>query len=177
LGYSIITENYWLLLIPASFFCVVIYFTLIIRRDAAYVPTPENIVRRMLELTEVKPGETVYDLGSGDGRILIIAAREFGAKAVGIEIDRGLVTTSLKRIKEEKLEDRVQIIRGDFFVADLRNADVVTLYLRQDTNDKLAKKLKNELRPGARVASYTFVMSDWIPAKIDKEAKVYVYTI
>ncbi len=153
------------------------YLTVITRRDAAYVPTPEPIIRRMLEMAEVKPGETLYDLGSGDGRIVVIAARDFGARAIGIEIDQGLVSLSRRNIEAQNLKDNATIVKGDFYNASLRDADVVTLYLRQNTNDRLGAKFKKELRPGARVVSYTFVMTGWNPTKVDNESHIYVYTI
>jgi len=177
LVYSVLSANYWLLLIPTLFFGLVLYLTVFIRRDAAYVPTPEPIIKRMLELAEVKLGETLYDLGSGDGRILIVAARDFGAKAIGIEIDRRLVATSLQRLRAEKLEEKVKVTEGNFFTTNIGDADVVTLYLRQDTNNRLGAKFKRELKPGTRIVSYTFHITGWTPTKVDEKTPIYLYTV
>lgn len=177
LVYSVLSANYWLLLVPAFFFSLVLYLTVFIRRDAAFVPTPLPIVKKMLELAEVKPGETLYDLGSGDGRILIVAARDFGAKAIGVEIDRRLIATSLKRLQVERLEEKVKVMEGNFFTTDIGDADVVTLYLRQDTNNRLGEKFKRELRPGTRIVSYVFHIAGWTPTKADKASHIYLYTV
>jgi len=148
-----------------------------------FVPTPEGVVRRMLELAEVKPGELVYDLGCGDGRILIIAASEFGARAVGIEIRRDLVEKCVKRVKELGLEDRVTIIHGNFFDIDISDADVVTLYLLTSVNERLRPKLERELRPGARVVSHDFEVIGWKPVKVEeikegwRSHKIYLYVV
>ncbi len=148
-----------------------------------FVPTPEGVVRRMLELAEVKPGELVYDLGCGDGRILIIAASEFGARAVGIEIRRDLVEKCVKRVKELGLEDRVTIIHGNFFDIDISDADVVTLYLLTSVNERLRPKLERELRPGARVVSHDFEVVGWKPIKVEeikegwRSHKIYLYVV
>ncbi len=131
-----------------------------------FVATPESVARYMLKLAEVKPGEIVYDLGSGDGRILIIAALEFGAKAVGIEIRKDLVEKSRRKVKELGLENRVKIIHGDFFEVDISEADVVTLYLLTSVNEKLRPKLEKELKPGARVVSHDFEIPGWKPIKV-----------
>lgn len=176
--YFIITTNYQLLLIHASFFgalvLIIFYST---SRSAPYVPTPEPIIKKMLTLAEIKPGEIVYDLGSGDGRILITAARDFGAKAVGIESNHSNVIASKQRVHAENLDYRVRIEESDFFQTSISDADVITLYLRQNTNDKLGEKFRRELRPGCRIVSYTFILTEWIPTKIDKENHIYLYTV
>lgn len=177
-AYLIITANYQLLLIHSTFLGLLIFLIVYATaQDAPYVPTPEPTIKKMLELAEVKPGETVYDLGSGDGRILIVAARDFGARAVGIEISHSNFSTSLERIKTEKLQDRIGVEEGNLFKADISGADVVTLYLRQNTNDKLSLKLKKELKPGSRVVSRTFTIKGWMPSRIDKENQIYLYKI
>ncbi len=179
--YAFVSGSYLLLAIPAVFFGFVVYTTVIARKDAAFVPTPELVVRQMLEMAELKPGETLYDLGSGDGRVVRTAARDFGAKAIGIELDRGLTSNSTRQIKTENLEEKARIMEGNFFETDLSAADVVTLYLRQDTNDRLSAKFKKELRPGTRVVSYTFVMTGWNPTKVENgrsaHSRVYLYTM
>jgi predicted RNA methylase len=112
-------------------------------------------VRKMLIMANIKSGELVYDLGCGDGRVLITAAREFDARAVGIEIDPLRYIWSQARITLLGLRERVQVFYGDFFHQDLSKADIVTCYLLQSTNDKLIEKLNKELRLGARVISNT----------------------
>jgi len=179
--YAFVSGSYLLLAIPAAFFGIVVYLTVIARKDAAYVPTPEPVVKQMLEMAGLKPGETLYDLGSGDGRIVRTAARDFGANAIGIEMDKGLISNSMRHIKAENLEEKVKIIEGNFFGTDLSAADVVTLYLRQDTNDRLVSKFKKELKPGTRIVSYTFVMTGWKPTRVENglfaHSRVYLYTM
>ncbi len=149
--------------------------------DVPFVSTPEPVVRRMLKLARVKPGETVYDLGAGDGRILFIAAQEFGAKAVGIEIRPHLVYEIERKIKEKRLEGRVRIIHGNFFEVDISEADVVTLYLLTSVNKKLKPKLQRELKPGTRIVSHDFEIPGWSPVKVEvipdvwTTHKIYLY--
>ncbi|NPB01229.1 MAG: class I SAM-dependent methyltransferase, partial [Crenarchaeota archaeon] len=131
--------------------------------DVPFVPSPEVVIRRMLQLADVRENEVVYDLGCGDGRVLIIAAKEFGARAVGIEIRRDLYEQCLKRIKDLGLEDRVKVYHGNFFEYDLSDADVVTLYLLTSVNERLRPKLERELRPGTRVVSHDFEVPGWRP--------------
>ncbi len=151
--------------------------------DAPFVPSPEVVVRRMLQLAEVKPGEVVYDLGCGDGRVLIIAAREFGARAVGIEIRKDLYEQCIKKIKELGLEDRVKVIHGNFFEVDISEADVVFLYLLTSVNERLRPKLEKELKPGARVVSHDFEVLGWKPVKVEdlyeewRSHRIYLYVI
>lgn len=132
-----------------------------------YVPTPYPVVRAMLKLAEVGPEDTVYDLGCGDGRILIVATKEFNVKkAVGIELDRERYKLALERIKEERLEERVRVIHGDFFEVDIREATVVTLFLLTSVNEMLKPKLERELRNGARIVSHEFRIPGWRPEKV-----------
>ncbi len=145
--------------------------------DAPWVPTSKKQIRKMLNFAELKPNEILYDLGSGDGRILIIAATEFNAKAVGIELNAILVAYSNFRIFLERLQDKVHVKWGNIFLRDISEADVVTMYLLQQTNNKMMKKLKEELKPGARVVSYVFTFPDWEPTKTDKESKLNLYTV
>ena len=134
---------------------------------APFVPSPPEVVERMLKLAEVKPSDTVYDLGCGDGRIVIMAAQKFGAKAVGVELDDELFQKTSERVKELKLQDDVKIIHGDLMEVDLSPATVVTLYLLPDSNDKVRPNLEKYLKKGARVVSHDFEMRGWKPAKTE----------
>jgi len=137
--------------------------------DIHYVPTPEEVVEAMLQLADVGPDDVVYDLGSGDGRIPIAAARRFGARGVGIELDPKLVAQATRNAQEAGVPDRVRFIEGDIFEADLSPATVVTLYLLTSINERLRPKLLKELRPGTRIVSHQFRMGDWNP---DRETVV-----
>jgi len=129
-----------------------------------YVPTPETVVMGMLELANVGRDDIVYDLGSGDGRLVITAAQKFGAKrGVGIEINPGLVNQSNENARQAGVSDRVRFIQQDLFQADFREASVVTLYLLPKINLELRPKLLSELKPGSRVVSHAFSMGDWKP--------------
>ena len=130
---------------------------------APFDPTPQEIVDRMLTLAGVKNGDRLYDLGSGDGRVLIAAAKKYGVRAVGFEVDAGLVKLANEKIKQEKLEQLVEVRHQDFMTAELSSATVVTLYLSHDGNHALKPILLRQLQPGARVVSYTFDMGDWPP--------------
>ena len=132
-------------------------------QDVRYEPTPMPVVRAMLELADVGPQDLVYDLGSGDGRIPITAASEFGARGVGIEIDPALVTQAQAKAREAGVEDRVEFRLGDMYAADLRSATVVTLFLHPQPNLTLRPKLRSELPAGSRVVSYVWDMADWTP--------------
>ncbi len=129
------------------------------------VRTPLVVVNEMLTLASVSAGDVVYDLGSGDGRILIAAAQDRGARGVGYEIDPALVAESTDRARRLGLADRVSFLKQDLFEADLRPATVVTLYLSPELNRRLRPKLLSELRPGSRIVSHSFDMGDWMPAR------------
>ena len=144
-------------------------------RGAPWVPTPLSMVRRMLTMAEVGPDDLVYDLGCGDGRTIVTAARHYGARAVGIEIDPLRYLWCQMRITLLGLRGRVRVVYGDFFAQDLSDADVVTCYLLQSTNRKLEGKLKQELAPSARVVSNTFTFPGLCLLGQDDHAKVYVY--
>ncbi|MGH7827134.1 MAG: SAM-dependent methyltransferase [Candidatus Binatia bacterium] len=130
---------------------------------APFDPTPREVVERMLALAGVRQGDVVYDLGSGDGRVVITAAKKYGVKAVGFEIDPGLVKLARENARKAGVEDLVEIRQQDFMSADLSPATIVTLYLSQDGNEAVKPLLLNQLKPGARVVSYTFDMGDWTP--------------
>jgi SAM-dependent methyltransferase len=133
--------------------------------DVPYAPTPRTVVVEMLKLANVTADDVVYDLGSGDGRIVIMAAEEFGARGVGVELDRGLVAKARKSARDAGVGGRVRFLRQDLFKTNLREATVVTLFLYPDVNLRLRPKLLRELRPGTRVVSHAFDMGDWEPTK------------
>lgn len=131
-----------------------------------YEPTPMPVVRALLELAEVGPQDMVYDLGSGDGRIPITAAKEFGARGVGVEIDPALVTQSRANARAAGVEDRVEFRLGDMYAVDVRPATVVTLFLNPGPNLKLREKLRSDLPAGSRVVSYVWDMGSWKPSDV-----------
>ena len=133
--------------------------------DVPFVPTPRPIVRRMLSLAETKPGDRLVDLGAGDGRIVIAAANEFGAKALGVELhpDRYAII----RNSVPSLKPNLEVLRQNFFKTDLSNADVVTMYLLPSVNEALRKKLERELHSGARVVTHDFSIPDWTPSRVE----------
>jgi SAM-dependent methyltransferase len=146
-------------------------------KGAPYVATPRRTARRMLELAEVSPEDVVYDLGSGDGRLLWLAVQKFGARAVGIEIDPLRYAWTKLLIRFKGLQGQVEVIRADFFGVDLSAASVVTAYLLRDTNRKLMAKLEQELPAGARVVSRKYIFPDWNLIHEDPVEELYVYRI
>ena len=129
------------------------------------VRTPLVVVNEMLRLANVNADDVVYDLGSGDGRIVIAAARDRGARGVGFEIDPALVAQATARARRLGLADRLSFHQQDLFQADLRPATVVTLYLGMDLNRRIRPKLLSELRPGTRIVSHNYDMDDWAPTR------------
>jgi predicted RNA methylase len=125
----------------------------LIRNEAIFIPLPKNTIKKMLKEAKVSSKDIVYDLGCGDGRVLIIAAKEFGARAIGIEKSWVLSKISEWRVKKEKLEDKVKIINKDFFKVNLSKATVIFAYLSKKINKKLEPKLKKELKKGTKVLS------------------------
>jgi ubiquinone/menaquinone biosynthesis C-methylase UbiE len=150
---------------------------------APYIPTPQAVVEKMLEAAHVKAGETVYDLGSGDGRIVITAAQKFGARGVGVEISPDLCEKARARIRSLGLEDRVSMIHGSALRVDLRPADVVTMYLLTSSNERLKPNLERYLRHGARVVSNEFPIKGWKAHEVlvirtaGMEHTIYLYQI
>ena len=144
---------------------------------APWIPTSHKTIRKMLELARLKPGETLYDLGCGDGRIVIDAAKDFDALAVGIEIDPIRYYWAKLSILRFRLQCSARVILGNFFQSNLSKADVVTLYLLQDTNVKLMKKLSEELKPGARIVTNTYTLPGWKAVRRDENSKIYVYEV
>ncbi len=133
--------------------------------DVIYVPTPQEVVDAMLKLADVHAADTVYDLGCGDGRTVITAAKQFGAHAVGIDINPVRIQESLDNAKQAGVMDQVTFRNEDLFEADIHEATVVTLYLLRSLNLRLRPKLWRDLRPGTRVVSHAFDMGDWKPEK------------
>jgi SAM-dependent methyltransferase len=129
--------------------------------DIPFVPSPMIVVQRMLRLAEIKKDDVVYDLGSGDGRIVIAAAQKYGARGVGIEINPRLVAESNASARAAGVANLVQFIQGDLFTADVSAATVVTLYLSPSINERLKPRLLHDLRPGARVVSHVYDMLGW----------------
>jgi len=147
--------------------------------DVPYVPTPHDVVEQMLKLAGVKKTDVVYDLGCGDGRIVIMAAQKFGARGVGIDIDPERIAEAKQNAEQAGVTDRVKFIQQNLFDADIREATVVTLYLLPSVNLRLRPKLLEQLKPGARIVSHSFDMGDWKP---DKEIeyngrKLYLWVI
>jgi len=145
-------------------------------KGAPWVPTSRRLVNKVLAMTELKPGELLYDLGSGDGRMVISAARDFDARSVGVEIDPFRIFYSRLRISHLHLQDRAKIVRGNFFNISLSAADVVVLYLEQQTNNKLQAKLEKELtKPNCRVVSVVWKFEGWELIRSDEKEMIYVY--
>jgi SAM-dependent methyltransferase len=148
--------------------------------DIYFATTRQVVVDEMLKLAGVRQGEVVFDLGSGDGRIVIVAAQKYGARGVGIEIDAGLVERSRANAREAAVSEQVTFIHGDMFEADLSSANVVMLYLSPSLNSDLEPKLRRELRPGARIVSHQFPIGRWAPDRVVRAADntdLYLWTI
>ena len=160
--------------------------------DVVFITTSHKVVKEMLKLAELKKDDVLYDLGSGDGRIVIAAARDFGARAVGIEIDRDLINESTENARKAGVAERTSFRKEDIFKTDIHEATVVTLFLLPGVNEMLRPKLFKELKPGTRVVSHRFDMGDWkpdvslrgygsdvylwfIPAQVDGEWQIAVY--
>ncbi|MGD0645017.1 MAG: methyltransferase domain-containing protein [Candidatus Bathyarchaeia archaeon] len=134
---------------------------------APFVPSPSSVVEYMLKLADLKAGEVLFDLGSGDGRTVIMAAKTFGARGVGVELREDLAKKALGAIHESGLEGRVTIVNGNMFEVNLTSADVVYLYLTTSANEKIRPKLESDLRKGARVVSHDYEIIGWHPEKVE----------
>jgi predicted RNA methylase len=134
---------------------------------APFVASPTPVVRQMLILAELKPGEVLYDLGCGDGRAVIMAAKDFGANSVGVELRDDLAKRALNSIQELSLNDKIVIIQKDIFDVNLSAADVVFLYLTTSANERIKPKLEAELKSGTRVVSHDYEILGWKAKKID----------
>lgn len=145
---------------------------------APFVQTPLEVAKKMLDLSQIKRDEVLYDLGCGDGRLIILAAKETGAKATGIELREDLIERARTEIKRLNLEGRVKVIQGNFFDVAISDADVVTLYLTSSANERLRPKLEAELKRGARVVSHDFKVPGWKPSTVYNELlghTIYAY--
>jgi SAM-dependent methyltransferase len=147
--------------------------------DVPYIPTPPAVVAQMLQMANVREDDVLYDLGSGDGRIVIMAAQRFGTRGTGVDIDPQRIEEARKNAQQAGVTDRVRFLQQDLFETDLSEATVVTLYLLSDINLKLRPKLWRELKPGTRVVSHDFDMGDWKPEKVVKMggSTIYYWTI
>jgi SAM-dependent methyltransferase len=151
-----------------------------IQINPPYVRTPDNVVDAMLKLAGVKKTDVVYDLGCGDGRIVIAAAKDYGARGVGIDIDPERVQEARENARKARVDALVKFEVNDLFDADIHNASVVALYLLPDVNLRLRPKLLKDLKPGTRIVSHDFHMGDWKPDKqalVDVGSKIYLWTI
>jgi len=148
---------------------------------APFVPSPQNIVEKMLEAAQLKPGETIFDLGCGDGRVLITASQKFRAKAVGVELSPKLAQMARDQIRHNNLAESAKVIEGNLLDVDLSAADVVTLYLLTESNARLRPNLERYLKPGTRVVSHDFEIRGWKPARVEEVQahrrmhRIYVY--
>jgi SAM-dependent methyltransferase len=131
--------------------------------DVPYVPTDDAVVNQMLDVAKVTRNDVLYDLGSGDGRIVITAARRFGARGVGIDIDPDRIKEANENARAAGVQDKVRFIQGDLFAADIKPATVVTMYLLPDINMRLRPKLLSDLKPGSRIVSHNYDLGDWTP--------------
>ena len=134
---------------------------------APYYPTPETIVQKMLQLGALKAGEKMFDLGSGDGRIVIMAAEKFHANAVGVELDKDLYRQSTDKIQSLRLQKTAKIVNGDVLQQDYSSADLITVYLLPLSNDKVRPILDKQLKKGTRIVSHDFEFKDWKPEKVE----------
>jgi ribosomal protein L11 methylase PrmA len=147
--------------------------------DVIYVPTPPEVVEAMLKVANVKSGDVVYDLGCGDGRIVVTAAQKYGARGIGIDIDPQRIKEANENVQKAGVGDRVKIMQADLFENNISEATVVTLYLLPSLNVKMMPKLMKELKPGTRIVSHAFDMGDWKPEQtlnVDGRT-VYYWTI
>ncbi len=134
---------------------------------APFVPSPIIVVERMLRIADLQPSEILFDMGAGDGRTVIMAAKNFGARSVGIELREDLAKKALSSVNENNLNDRVTIVNSDMFTVNLAAADVVFLYLTTSANEKLRPKLESDLKKGTRVVSHDYEIIGWKPEKIE----------
>jgi 16S rRNA A1518/A1519 N6-dimethyltransferase RsmA/KsgA/DIM1 with predicted DNA glycosylase/AP lyase activity len=166
-----------------AFICILVSFLFFVStfwpnaKGAPWVPTRLKKARKMLEMANIQPDEVIYDLGCGDGRIIVMAARKFNAQAVGVEIELIKYLWCQLLITILGLRKKVKVVRGDLFKQDISQADIVFCYLLQSTNDRLEEKLKLELQPKTRVVSNTFLFHNLSKISEDDYSGIYVYEI
>jgi predicted O-methyltransferase YrrM len=154
-----------------------------VRADVPYVPTPQPVVDAMLSLAKVNKDDILYDLGSGDGRIVITAAQRFGTRGTGIDIDSQRITEANANAKQAGVTDKVKFVQEDLFNTDFSKATVVTLYLLPEVNSKLRPKLLSQLKPGTRIVSHDFDIRGWQPERTvkvqgpEREHTIYYWTV
>lgn len=136
-----------------------------VKKDVPYVPTPQPVVDKMLELAAPKKGEVLYDLGCGDGRIIVTAAKKYNVKGIGVDIDPQRIKESLENAKKADVTDRVKFLNKNLFEMDFSDADILCMYLLTSVNAKLKPKILSDMKPGSRVVSHAFDMGDWKPDK------------
>lgn len=148
-------------------------------QDVIYVPTGDTVVNAMLKLADVNSSDVVYDLGSGDGRIVIAAARNHGARGVGIDIDPERIRESNENAAKARVTDKVRFIEADLFESDFSEATVVTLYLLSSLNERLRPILMQQLKPGTKIVSHAFTMGDWEPERTEiiDGSTIHLWTI
>jgi SAM-dependent methyltransferase len=152
-------------------------FPAILKKDVPYVPTPPEVVQRMIELAGVKSGDVLYDLGCGDGRIVIAAVKIAGVRGVCVDIDPARIADSKRNAAAAGVSDRIRFVEGDLFKVPFADATVMTLYLMPDVNLRLRPRLLSELKPGTRIVSHAFDMGDWTPEQrvvVDLQPQSYV---
>jgi len=153
------------------------------KRMAPYVPSPQEIIDRMLEVAQIKPLDTVIDVGCGDGRILVTAVQKFKAKAIGIEIEQKIAAQATETLHKLGLQNKARVVRADVFDVDLSQADVLTLYLTTSFNEKLRPKFEQSLKPGTRVVSHDYGIRGWNPVEIEevfvhgRRHRIFLYVI
>ena len=154
-----------------------------IKLDAPYVSTPQPVVDAMLRLAEVRREDLVYDLGCGDGRIVISAAVQFGARGVGVDLDPRRIEEANAAARSAGVAGRVRFVVQDLFQTDFSDASVLALYLFPEMNARLLPKIRAEMRPGSRVVSYQFGIGDWVPARMEGvwvgelRSEIYLFTV
>lgn len=168
----------WRIIFPIMYIAVLLILGWIlwpIFIGAIYVPTPKKYVEKMLELADLHESDVLYDIGSGDGRIILEAAEKLGVSAVGIEADPLRVLWSKLKIARSKNRDKIKVKWGNFYNVDLRNATVVTVFQGETVNSKLKEKFERELKPGTRIVSYTYQFYGWKMERKHPNAQVYLY--
>ncbi len=165
----------WAIIVFAAAFGVFVIWSAPL--GAGWEPTSRKKVRRMLEMSGAGPSDVVYDLGSGDGRVLLEAAETYHARAVGVEADPLRVLISRVAVALHHLQGRVRVVWGNFFRTDLSEATIVTLFLSQGANQRLESKLMAELRPGTRVVSHVWTFDGWKPVMRDEDLELSLYVI